>query len=57
MAQAGAGQGFIDKKTQEIKTFLEGGSQALSADAQKTLKEAISRRIEAMRNAYLTEAR
>lgn len=56
MAQAGAGQGFIDKKTQEIRTFLEGGSQTLSADAQKTLKQAIARRIDAMRQAYLVEA-
>lgn len=52
MAQAGASQGAIDKTKQQIATFISGGSNVLSKDAQEVLKKAMQRRVDSMATAY-----
>jgi hypothetical protein len=57
MAQKWASQWVIDKTKQQIATFIAGGSNVLSADAQAVLKEAMQWRLNAMKDAYLTAAK
>jgi len=52
MAQTGASQGAIDKTKQQIATFISGGSNVLSKEAQKVLINAMQRRVDSMGKAY-----
>lgn len=55
IAQTGASVGKADEIRQAIKTYMYGGKEKLSAEAQTVLKDALKRRFSAMRTAYEEE--
>ena len=55
IAQSGASKGQADKIRQAIKTYMFGGSEVLSKEAQVVLKDALKRRFGALKTAYEEE--
>lgn len=55
IAQSGASKGVADRVRQEMRTYMFGGSEVLSKEAQTVLKDALKRRFNSLKTAYQEE--